>query len=333
MIVAFVFILIRIVVTGTHFPISSGSMALFKKFQETIISEDIYSLELILTTMNSKFSKSMVVEPYRNEGFLLAIEEGKGRVVRVLLKKGNVNAGWKDNLAIRVASARGDTEIVAMLLQRVEVNPGVMNNNALVMAAKNGYVDIIRLLLVHPKVDPRIGGDMAAYWATTRNDADIVKLFLRDSRMTRSIFKIYTLQRAAEFGNVGLVRYLFQYEYFSSQAYLIATSSRVNLVSIRTLVEAGYKMDETALNKCLQNARFGGFDDIVEYLESLLVRDTPTLPARPLISMTEQCAICLSDENLLEGFITTCNHQFHVDCLEKWIAKHNSCPMCRSSVL
>ncbi|KNA06353.1 hypothetical protein SOVF_181820 [Spinacia oleracea] len=49
---------------------------------------------------------------------------------------------------------------------------------------------------------------------------------------------------------------------------------------------------------------------------------------------SEVCAICL--DNLLEGEICrvlpSCNHVFHLNCVDKWILKSPVCPVCRSSI-
>ncbi|CAF2164711.1 hypothetical protein YC2023_090649 [Brassica napus] len=47
----------------------------------------------------------------------------------------------------------------------------------------------------------------------------------------------------------------------------------------------------------------------------------------------EDCIICLS--NFEEGetvkVIPHCGHLFHVDCVDKWLNSHVTCPLCRSS--
>ena len=47
----------------------------------------------------------------------------------------------------------------------------------------------------------------------------------------------------------------------------------------------------------------------------------------------QQCVICLSDVNYHPGEPTAlpCNHQFHRDCIDNWLATAigNGCPSCR----
>ncbi|KAI6692482.1 hypothetical protein NL676_020192 [Syzygium grande] len=47
-----------------------------------------------------------------------------------------------------------------------------------------------------------------------------------------------------------------------------------------------------------------------------------------------ECAVCLSnfkdDETL--RLIPKCNHVFHPDCIDKWLASHTTCPVCRANL-
>jgi hypothetical protein len=137
------------------------------------------------------------------------------------------------------------------------------------------------------------------------------------------------LERAAHFEDVDLVKFLLRYPYFSDGALFIIVGG--DLSSIKTVIAAGYKLDQKPLDMASRYAQLRGDTDVFEYLESL--KEKPKLPEQSLISMTEQCAICLADENLLEGYMTTCQHQFHAACLQEWISHQNSCPICRSSII
>ena len=46
------------------------------------------------------------------------------------------------------------------------------------------------------------------------------------------------------------------------------------------------------------------------------------------------CAVCLSEfeENETGRVIPTCNHSFHVGCIDMWFYSHVTCPLCRSEV-
>ena len=52
-------------------------------------------------------------------------------------------------------------------------------------------------------------------------------------------------------------------------------------------------------------------------------------------SEEDECAICLSNDNkkLYNCFvILRCQHRFHRDCLNQWLEKRPSCPICRASL-
>ena len=318
MIVKLLFFSLSFVLAGSQFP--SSSSKILASFNEKILSDDIHSLQAILHT-NSKYIDNPAAEKYRNQGFLLAVQEGRTPIVEFLLKNANVDAAANNNEAIRLASATGYNDIVKVLLARPDVDPGAMDNEALLAAAKNGHTEIIRLLLAHPKVQSSARDYLGILLASKMNHADIVKLFMNDGRTIPTSVGYRTLEQAARYGNVDLVRFLLGYTSFSDVIHLIVDSDDV--LSIMTVVEAGYKLDQETLERSLRYAKSRGNDDISKYLKSLKEKPKP-----PLIPMTEQCAICLADDNLLEGYMTFCNHQSHAECLQKWIAKHNSCPMC-----
>jgi hypothetical protein len=317
---------ISFVLAGSHLPRPSSKI--LATFNEKIASGDIAALQLLLDS-NPYFIKSPFAKQYREDGFIKAVQQGRAPVVEILLKNGNVNAATRNNKAIRQASDDGYLDIVRILLDRPEVNPSAMENKALIKATRKGHTEVVRLLLAHPKLNPAARISKAVFLATSRNRGDIVKLFINDERFYTSIFQVPTLSRAAHFGNVDLVRFLLGYPFFSNLVVFVAAKG--DLTTVKTLVHAGYIFDRESLDSILLNARLSRSFDIIEYVESLI--EYTKLPERPLISMTEQCAICLSDENLLKGYMTSCNHQFHVECLQQWIARQNSCPMCRSPLI
>jgi len=47
-----------------------------------------------------------------------------------------------------------------------------------------------------------------------------------------------------------------------------------------------------------------------------------------------ECAVCLSllqDEEMMR-LLPNCKHCFHVGCIDKWLASHSTCPICRTKI-
>jgi hypothetical protein len=52
----------------------------------------------------------------------------------------------------------------------------------------------------------------------------------------------------------------------------------------------------------------------------------------PSVALDEACSICQSDIAAV-GVQLECAHQFHAECLQQWVEKANTCPLCRRPVL
>jgi len=51
-------------------------------------------------------------------------------------------------------------------------------------------------------------------------------------------------------------------------------------------------------------------------------------------SVLMDCPICLAEfaEGEKVRVLPKCNHGFHLECIDKWLVSHSSCPMCRHSL-
>jgi hypothetical protein len=51
--------------------------------------------------------------------------------------------------------------------------------------------------------------------------------------------------------------------------------------------------------------------------------------------LSEQCFICMDNynENQFKRILPNCKHYFHKKCIDKWIKKNSSCPICRDQLL
>jgi SUMO ligase MMS21 Smc5/6 complex component len=47
--------------------------------------------------------------------------------------------------------------------------------------------------------------------------------------------------------------------------------------------------------------------------------------------LKEECSICLEELNTSNFLLTSCNHFFHIDCINNWKKKSTTCPLCREN--
>ncbi|KAG9144436.1 hypothetical protein Leryth_022942 [Lithospermum erythrorhizon] len=65
------------------------------------------------------------------------------------------------------------------------------------------------------------------------------------------------------------------------------------------------------------------------YLEKL-----PKVKGKDLI-MGRDCAVCLDDIEIDQParMVPGCNHGFHLQCADTWLAKNSVCPLCRANII
>ncbi|CAI5471906.1 unnamed protein product [Closterium sp. Yama58-4] len=58
------------------------------------------------------------------------------------------------------------------------------------------------------------------------------------------------------------------------------------------------------------------------------------LSTRERLLSSSECTVCLSDfnEGELIRFLWPCEHQFHVTCIDHWLATKTTCPVCRTDL-
>ncbi|XP_020879231.1 RING-H2 finger protein ATL7-like [Arabidopsis lyrata subsp. lyrata] len=61
---------------------------------------------------------------------------------------------------------------------------------------------------------------------------------------------------------------------------------------------------------------------VVIYKESFTVKDS-------------QCSVCLADYQAEEKLqqMPACGHTFHMECIDRWLTSHTTCPLCRLSLI
>lgn len=97
---------------------------------------------------------------------------------------------------------------------------------------------------------------------------------------------------------------------------------RANWQSMRMRASNLDRGEITRLSRCGIKKEVREMLPVVVFKESFLIRET-------------QCSVCLGDYQADERLqrIPTCGHTFHIDCIDHWLAKHTTCPLCRASLL
>lgn len=100
---------------------------------------------------------------------------------------------------------------------------------------------------------------------------------------------------------------------------------RIRRMESRQMFEIGSRMEFE-----LPEHRISG-------LEPTVVAAIPTMKfKREAFSSTEdtQCAICLGDyeDKDVLRIMPKCGHSFHLSCIDVWLRKQSTCPVCRLSV-
>lgn len=71
------------------------------------------------------------------------------------------------------------------------------------------------------------------------------------------------------------------------------------------------------------------YNDNSESIE--MINNINTIDNVIYIDDTKECCICL-DKNINEWVSTSCNHEFHKECINDWRKTKNTCPICRSNL-
>ncbi|GLT56247.1 hypothetical protein SLA2020_293050 [Shorea laevis] len=79
---------------------------------------------------------------------------------------------------------------------------------------------------------------------------------------------------------------------------------------------------------------------MVRGLEASVIKTFPSMvysevKHHKLGNGTLECAVCLSEfeDHETLRLIPKCNHVFHTDCIDAWLARHTTCPVCRANLV
>jgi len=105
--------------------------------------------------------------------------------------------------------------------------------------------------------------------------------------------------------------------------------SFITLVGLASVVPWDYIWRSCQNHMATRMANTGMTEESIEALPSIIYGKS--IEQLPGISVATDCPICLVDFVEGEGVrvLPSCNHGFHVECIDKWLRSHSSCPTCR----
>jgi hypothetical protein len=123
------------------------------------------------------------------EKLLNAVRSGDTELVRVLLKKPNIDVNgvtkyWVEFTPLCLAAYRGYDAVVKILLTRpnTDVNKSTyLGDTPLCLAAMNGHIEVVKMLLTRPDIDVNknnVYGHTPLFGAVKGGNSDIVKMLL-----------------------------------------------------------------------------------------------------------------------------------------------------------
>jgi len=97
------------------------------------------------------------------------------------------------------------------------------------------------------------------------------------------------------------------------------------------------------LNFCINNKQMGAvesqFQDHTDIFDTAISKGLTgdSLNRIPKVRITDtspeivSCSVCLQDFQVGETVrsLPHCHHMFHLPCIDKWLRRHASCPLCR----
>ena len=97
--------------------------------------------------------------------------------------------------------------------------------------------------------------------------------------------------------------------------YLMEETSHYNEYSINSLNNRIYKLHTTInMNQLLKILNLNSF---YKYKENSIIKE---------------CSICYENISTSESVKLKCNHIFHKECMEQWVKKSGTCPLCRYNI-
>ncbi|GAA0170791.1 hypothetical protein LIER_24975 [Lithospermum erythrorhizon] len=70
-------------------------------------------------------------------------------------------------------------------------------------------------------------------------------------------------------------------------------------------------------------------------LQPITTQSTYAISDNKEENVVEVCAVCLGEfkEGEVIRILPHCGHMYHVPCIDKWLASHSNCPLCRANTV
>jgi E3 ubiquitin-protein ligase ATL41 len=108
--------------------------------------------------------------------------------------------------------------------------------------------------------------------------------------------------------------------------------SRFNHEALRRAANGDVRLTATQAHTQLTEPPNTGLDPkLITTLPTFLFKQKQQEENNNVSNNIVECAVCLSllqDEEMMR-LLPNCKHSFHVGCIDKWLASHSTCPICR----
>ncbi|CAN1199312.1 RING-H2 finger protein ATL78 [Linum perenne] len=98
---------------------------------------------------------------------------------------------------------------------------------------------------------------------------------------------------------------------------------------------AGDQLSGSSTAATARRANTGIKKKALKRIKKKALKTFPVVTFSDELNLDAECVICLSEFAVddLVKILPTCNHGFHVGCIDQWLGSHSSCPTCRHCLI
>jgi len=236
-----------------------------------------------------------IPEEFLSRAFYICCKKGFLDIVIILKNKINSNIICYQR-CFEKACRNGHYQIMKFLYKNFNINISNNHDKAFRKACRGGHIDIVtKLLTIKPDINVLARRDYAFYWACRNGHEEIVILLIEyGANMTMNNFE--GLMWAIYNSHESIIKII--YEFCEVPIKLNITPNERLLISNKTfelLVDLGICKSRNWLSK---------------------------------INEIDECCICYDDCHIK----TPCEHYYCKNCIENWLNRASSCPICRCDI-